>query len=297
MSFASAGLARITGASDTVRAILWMLACGVLFILLNGLLRLLAQQLDPFVTGFLRYSFGVVVMLPFILRAGWAAYRPHAVAGQVWRGAIHTAGLLLWFVAIPHVPLAEVTALGFTTPLFIMLGAMVFLGEKLVVARWIAALIGFAGVLVVVWPNLTGSGGPYSLVMLASAPLFAASFLITKALTKRDAPHVIVVWQSLMVAVFSLPFALVNWEWPNATQWAMFALSGVLGTAGHICLTRAFALADMSVTQPIKFLELVWAAILGFIVWSEVPGQATWIGGLIIFASTTWIARREARRR
>lgn len=77
----------------------------------------------------------------------------------------------------------------------------------------------------------------------------------------------------------------------------MFALSGVLGTAGHICLTRAFALADMSVTLPIKFLELVWAAILGFIVWSEVPGQATWIGGLIIFASTTWIARREARRR
>ncbi len=297
MSFASARLARITGASDTVRAILWMLACGVLFILLNGLLRLLAQQLDPFVTGFLRYSFGVVVMLPFILRAGWAAYRPHAVAGQVWRGAIHTAGLLLWFVAIPHVPLAEVTALGFTTPLFIMLGAMVFLGEKLVVARWIAALIGFAGVLVVVWPNLTGAGGPYSLVMLGSAPLFAASFIITKALTRRDAPHVIVVWQSLTVAVFSLPFALVNWEWPNAVQWAMFALSGVLGTAGHICLTRAFALADMSVTQPIKFLELVWAAILGFIVWSEVPGQATWIGGLIIFASTTWIARREARRR
>jgi drug/metabolite transporter (DMT)-like permease len=204
------------------------------------------------------------------------------MAGQVWRGAIHTAGLLLWFVALPHVPMAEVTALGFTTPLFIMLGAMVFLGEKLVVARWIAALIGFAGVLVVVWPNLTGAGGPYSLVMLASAPLFAASFIITKALTRRDAPHVIVVWQSLTVAVFSLPLALINWEWPNAAQWAMFALSGVLGSAGHICLTRAFALADMSVTQPIKFLELVWAAILGFIVWS---------------ASTTWIARREARRR
>lgn len=210
MSFASARLARITGASDTVRAILWMLACGVLFILLNGLLRLLAQQLDPFVTGFLRYSFGVVVMLPFILRAGWAAHRPHAMAGQVWRGAIHTAGLLLWFVALPHVPMAEVTALGFTTPLFIMLGAMVFLGEKLVVARWIAALICFGGVLVVVWPNLTGAGGPYSLVMLASAPLFATSFIITKALTRRDAPHVIVVWQSLTVAVFSLPLALVN---------------------------------------------------------------------------------------
>lgn len=287
---------RIAGASDTTRAILWMLACGVLFILLNGLLRILAQQLDPFVTGFLRYSFGVVVMLPFIWRAGLAAYRPHAVMGQLWRGAVHTGGLLLWFIAVPHVPLADMTALGFTTPLFIMLGAMVFLGERMVPARWIAALIGFAGVLVVVSPNLTGGGGPYSLVMLSSAPLFAASFLITKALTKRDAPHVIVVWQSLTVALFSLPFALPNWEWPTPEQWALFVLSGMLGTAGHLCLTRAFRLADMSIVQPIKFLELVWAAIMGFLVWGDVPGEATWIGGLIIFASTTWIARREARR-
>ena len=296
MTFARDGIARITGASDSVRAILWMLACGVLFILLNGLLRLLAQQLDPFVTGFLRYSFGVAVMLPFIWRAGWAAYRPHAVAGQFWRGAVHTSALLLWFIAVPHVPLAEMTALGFTTPLFIMLGAMVFLGETMVPARWLAAAVGFAGVMVVVWPNLSGGGGPYNLLMLASAPLFAASFLITKALTRRDAPHVIVVWQSLTVALFSLPFALPHWEWPDATQWVLFALTGVFGTAGHICLTRAFRLADMSVVQPIKFLELVWAALFGFAVWGDVPGQATWIGGLIIFASTTWIARREARQ-
>ena len=191
-------------------------------------------------------------MLPFIWRAGWAAYRPHAMAGQFWRGAVHTSALLLWFIAVPHVPLAEMTALGFTTPLFIMLGAMVFLGETMVPARWLAAAVGFAGVMVVVWPNLSGGGGPYNLLMLASAPLFSASFLITKALTRRDAPHVIVVWQSLTVALFSLPFALPHWEWPDATQWVLFALTGVFGTAGHICLTRAFRLADMSVVQPIN---------------------------------------------
>ena len=222
----SVALARLAGASDSLRAVLWMLACGVLFILLNGLLRLLAQQLDPFVTGFLRYSFGVVVMLPFILRAGWAAYRPHAVLGQFWRGAVHTAGLLLWFTALPHVPLAEMTALGFTTPLFIMLGAMLFLGEKPVPARWLAAMVGFAGVMVVVWPRLSGTGGSHALVMLASAPLFAASFLITKALTRRDAPHVIVVWQSVTVALFSLPFALAGWQWPTPGDRALLALTG-----------------------------------------------------------------------
>src|SRR4051812_47965242 len=229
---------RVNLASPTVRAMLWMLACGVLFILLNGLLRVLAQQMDPFVAGFLRYTAGIVVMVPWIWRAGLAAYRPHNIGGQFWRGALHTSGLLLWFYAVPHVPLAEITALGFTTPLFIMLGAMVFLRERAVLARWVAAGIGFCGVLVVVAPQLSGAGGPYNLVMLAAAPLFAASFLITKALTRRDAAQVIVVWQSIMVALFSLPFALWNWEWPTAAQWALFLLAGALGTAGHICLTR-----------------------------------------------------------
>jgi drug/metabolite transporter (DMT)-like permease len=234
-------------------------------------------------------------MLPFILRSGLASYRPNGIAGQLWRGVVHTAGLLLWFVAVPHVPLAEMTALGFTYPIFIMLGAMVFLGERMVAARWGAALAGFAGVLVVVWPQLSGAAGPYSLVMLASAPLFAASFLITKALTRRDSAQVIVVWQSLTITLCSLPFALLHWVWPSAAQWGWFLLAGMLGTAGHLCLTRAFGLADMSVTQPIKFLELLWASLLGLLVWGEVPGQATLLGGCIIFASTSWIARREAR--
>ena len=289
------GMRRVAGLAPNLRAILWMLACGVLFILLNGTLRILAQQLDPFVTGFFRYGAGVLVMLPFIWRAGLAAYRPADAAGQVWRGAVHTAGLLLWFLAVPHVPLAEMTALGFTTPLFIMLGAALFLRERVVPARWAAAAVGFGGVLVVVSPALSGAGGPYSLVMLASAPLFAASFLITKALTRRDSAQVIVTWQSLMVALFSLPFALLHWEWPSWGQGGLFLLAGAIGTAGHFCLTRAFALADMSVVQPIKFLELVWASLFGSLAWGDLPGEATLLGGLVIFASTSWIARREAR--
>ncbi len=288
-------LAAITGASASVRAMLWMVASGMLFMVLNAILRMMALELDPFQTQFLRYLFGVLVMLPLILRAGIRNYRPNGLRGQLWRGAVHTSGLLVWFIAVPHVPLAEMTALGFTYPIFIMLGAMIFLGERMVPARWAAALIGFGGVLVVVWPQLSGTGGFYSLVMLASAPLFAASFLITKALTRRDSAQVIVVWQSITVALFSLPFALLHWAWPTAAQWGWFLLAGVIGTVGHICLTRAFALADMSVVQPVKFLELLWASLLGLLVFGDVPGEATLLGGLIIFASTTWIARREAR--
>nr|WP_198369278.1 DMT family transporter [Roseomonas rosulenta] len=276
----------------------WMALAGLLFCLLNAIARRLAQDLDPFQTQFLRYLAGLVVLLPFMVRTGVMAWRPHDIRGQAWRGVVHTAGLLLWFWALPHVPLADMTAIGFTGPIFIMAGAVVFLGEPMVRARWIAAGIGFLGVMVVVAPQFTGGrDGFWSLVMLASAPIFAASFLITKALTRRDRPEVIVAWQAITVALFTLPFALPSWTWPTAEQWGWFLLTGILGSAGHWCLTEAFRIADMSATQPVKFIDMIWAAALGWLVFSDVPAATTFAGAAIIFVATTWIARREARRR
>jgi drug/metabolite transporter (DMT)-like permease len=150
---------------------------------------------------------------------------------------------------------------------------------------------------VVVSPGLSGAGNPYALVMLASSPLFAASFLITKALTRRDSPAVIVAWQAITITLFTLPLAIYAWTWPTPLQWVLFLLAGALGSAGHFCLTRGYSLADISATQPVKFLELIWASLMGFAVWGDLPGPATLLGGLIIFAATTWIARREARAR
>ncbi|WP_188970904.1 DMT family transporter [Neoroseomonas lacus] len=276
----------------------WMVAAGFLFCLLNTIARRLSQELDPFQTQFLRYLAGLVVLLPFILRTGLAAWRPHDFWGQGWRGMVHTAGLLLWFWALPHVPMADMTAIGFTGPIFIMAGAVMFLGEPMVRARWIAAVVGFLGVLVVVAPQFTGTGrGFWSLVMLSSSPLFAASFLITKALTRRDRPEVIVAWQAITVATFSLPFAMAGWIWPTAEQWGWFLITGLLGSAGHWCLTEAFRIADMSATQPIRFVDMVWSATLGWLVFAEVPATTTFAGAAVIFGATTWIARREAVRR
>ena len=276
---------------------LWSLAAGAIFSVLNATMRMMTIELDPMVTQFLRYLFGLFVMLPLVLRSGLAAYRTRGIAGQMWRGVVHTVGLLMWFSALPHVPLADMTAIGFTGPIFIMLGAALMLGEKMYVSRWVAAGIGLAGVMIVVGPKLTGTGGFYNLVMLAAAPVFAASFLITKALTRHDSPEVIVVWQSLTVAVFTLPFALVNWVWPSPVQWALFVLCGVLGSAGHWCLTKSFAVADISATQSTKFVDLVWASLLGYLMFADVPSRSTLIGGGVILASTFWIAHREARRR
>jgi drug/metabolite transporter (DMT)-like permease len=286
---------RISRLDPNVRALLWSITAGLLFVMLNALMRGLSLALDIFQTQFLRYLMGVVVMLPLLLRSGLAAYRPNKVLSHFTRGGVHTIGLILWFIALPHITIADVTAIGFTGPIFIMLGAVLLFKEPMRWERWLAAGIGLAGVLIVVAPKLSGGAGVYNLVMLASSPVFAASFLMTKALTRYERPGVIVAWQAISVTLLSLPLALLHWEWPGAGQWLLFLLCGLLGSTGHYCLTRSYAAADISATQSVKFLELVWATLIGWLAFSDQPSRSTLVGGVVICASTLWIARREAR--
>ena len=286
--------------SPTTRGLLWTSAAGFIFSMLNALMRLLTQQIDPFQAQFLRYFFGLVVILPLVWRGGFANYMPKRMGDQFTRGLAHTVGLCLWFSALPKIPLADMTAIGFTGPIFIMIGAYLAFREPMRWERWVATALGFGGVLIVVGPKLSATGGWYHLVMLASAPIFAVSFLLTKAMTRYETPGVILVWQSITVSIITLPLALWFWQDLSAWQWAGFLVSGFLGSGGHYCLTRGFAAADISATQSAKFLDLVWSALMGFLLFSDIPSQSTLIGGLVISGATIWLARREssgARRR
>lgn len=288
---------RVERLPPTVRGLIWVSLSGLLFVLLNTLLRTLSLQLHPMQAQFLRYLAAVVIMLPLIARSGVAAYWPRRVGGQFARGAVHAAGLVLWFTALPHIPLADTTAIGFTGPIFIMLGAYLFFRETMRWERWLASMIGFGGVMIVVGPQLSGSAGIYNLLMLASSPVFAASYLMTKALTRYERVEVIVFWQALTVTLFSLPMAWWFWQPPSAWQWFGFLIAGLLGVAGHYSVTRGFAIADISSTQSVKFLDLVWAAGMGWLFFGDLPTRSTLIGGAVISASTIWIAHRESRRK
>jgi drug/metabolite transporter (DMT)-like permease len=284
--------------SPTVRGMLWMAVTGVLFILLNTTMKWLTHDLDPWLVGFLRYLMGVLVILPPALRLGLRALWPRAPKLQFVRGLFHAGGMTLWFAALPMVSMAELTAIGFTGPLFICVGAVLFLKERMTGARWAAVIVGFTGVLLVVspWKGAGFSGVSFGvLLMLTSAPVFAGSFLIAKALTRFDRPDVVVLWQHIWVSLLLLPVAIAYWTMPTAAQWGLLIVCGVLGAAGHYSMTRAFRVADISAVQSVKFLELVWASITGFIVFGTVPGFWTVIGGAIIFTSTLWLARRETR--
>ena len=267
-----------------------------MFSALNAWMRALAMDVPPMQSQFLRYVMGLLVLLPLVAWRGWRNYLPKDIKGQFWRGGMHSLGLVLWFLALPRIPLADMAAIGFTAPIFIMIGARIFFGEPMHWDRWLATVLGFAGVLIVVGPRLSGSGGWWHLVMLASAPVFAASFLITKALTRHETAGVILVWQAITVTLFSLPLALVVWQDITPLQGLAFLGCGMLGSAAHYCLTRSFAAADISATQSAKFLDLLWSALFGFVIFGDLPTQTTMLGGAVIATATLWVARREARR-
>ena len=287
--------ARSSHWSPTTRGLLWTSASGFTFSVLNALMRDLALHMDAFQAQFLRYAFGLLVLLPVVLHRGWRHYLPKTVGGQFVRGAMHTAGLCLWFLALPRIPLADTTAIGFTSPIFIMAGAALFFKEPMRWERWFATAVGFGGVMIVVAPTLSGSGGRYHLLMLASAPMFAASFLLTKALTRYETAGVIVVWQAISVSLLSLPLALWHWQALGPLQWLGFLVCGLLGSAGHYCLTRSFRAADISATQSAKFLDLLWSAVMGWMLFADVPSATTLLGGVVICGATLWVARRESR--
>lgn len=297
LRYAALQARRVERLDPTVRGLLWIAVSGLLFVLLNAVLRSMSQQLHPMQAQFLRYIGAVLVMLPMVLRIGLKACWPRRLGGQFWRGGLHTAGLVMWFVALPNIPLADTTAIGFIQPMFIMIGAWLFLGEAMRWERWVAALVGFAGVMVVVGPQLSLDTGWYHLLMLASSPVFAASFLMTKTLTRYETISVIVLWQAVTVAILSLPLAAWFWQSPGPGMWLLVAVSGVLGVGGHYCQTRGLAIAEASTTQSIKFLDLVWAALLGWLWFGDLPTRTTLIGGAIISVSTIWIAQRESSRR
>jgi len=283
-----------------LRAMAWTALGGLLLVVMNALMKRTMQDMAPVQAQFLRYLFGLLLILPWVLRRGGpTALRANRLPGQLWRGVVHAAALILFFLALRHVPLADTTAILFTSPIFVLAGAALVLRERVTGARWAAAAVGFAGMGVVVWPHLGGAGGAgvWSLVMLASAPLFAASQLISKALTRHDSPTVIVSWQNITITLVTLPLAWWVWQTPTPLQWGLMALCGLLGNAAHWAWTRAFSMADISAMQPVRFIDLVWASALGVMLFGESPAATTLAGGLLIVAATVWLARREALER
>jgi drug/metabolite transporter (DMT)-like permease len=279
----------------SVQGICWIMLSGALFSVLNAGLRYVSLDLPPMVTSFFRFLFGLVFIAPIVMRMGFAVFRTGRPSMQVARNVVHASAFAIWYTALPLIPLAEMTAIMFTGPLFITIGAWLFLREKVRWRRWMAIGIGFVGVLIIVRPGFAEvSFGTW--LMLSSVPVIAASQLIAKAQTKVDSTQTIVCWQTVLLILLFLPPALLQWQTPSWEQLVILLGCGLVGSAANMAMVQAFQVAEISAVQPMMFLNIVWASILGMLVFSDLPDFWTFIGAGVIIASTTYIARREAQQ-
>ena len=271
-----------------------MLAAMAFFTSMSVFIRLSAQEVDSFVVVFFRNFLAVVLLAPWLARVGWNGLRVQRWGLVVSRSLFNVAGMAAGFTAITLIPLAQATALGFTAPLWTTLGAVLILGEVIRARRIAALVVGFIGVIVVLRPGFeTLSTG--ALLALINAFLLAITTLIVKRLTDTERPEAIVAWMVILQSPLSLIPAAFVWTWPSPITWVwLFCLAGA-GTIGHVCWTRAVQLAEVSQLQPLEFTKLPLVALLGFLIFAEIPTVWTWFGGAVIFASTFYISYREAK--
>ena len=282
--------------SPTVRGIIFAIASGAFFATMHGSVRLLSQDLDAMEIAFFRAFFGFLFFAPILIRTRLTVLRTSRLPLHMLRGLFNGASLLLWFTALSMVPLGDATALSLMGPLFVAMGAMFILGESAHGPRWIALAIGFAGALVIVRPGFQEINLGMILV-LVSMLFVTCSKLIAKSLSRTDAPSTIVAYLSLTMMVPSGVALFFVWQTPTLLQLLFMVAIGFLGSCGHMLLTTAYKIADISAVEPVVFARLVWAAIVGWFMFAEFPGLWIWIGGALIVAASTWLARHESRER
>lgn len=277
--------------------VLWMVAAGLCFVGVNGIVRSLGTELPAAQSAFIRFGFGLVFLMPAL----WAmrGRRFPVGVGRLFlvRGALHVIAVIFWFYAMARVPVAEMSAIGFLGPVTVLVLGGLLLGEGLGVSRMLAVLVAVLGGLVVLRPGLRELSLGH-LSQLCATVFFSMSYLLAKRLSREASASVLVAMLSVTVTLGLLPLALWQWQPVRVEQLAWLAGVAVFATAGHYAMARAFAAAPLGVTQPVTFLQLLWASILGAVAFGEpVDGWVIGGGALIILAisANTWVEARRDR--
>ena len=233
-------------------------------------------------------------MLPWLAYRGLGALKTTRLRLYGFRTLLSVGAMLSWFSALAAAPIAEVTALSFTAPLFATIGAALILGESVRARRWTATAMGFLGVLIVVRPGLAEIS-PGAWLALMAALFMGASSLVIKSLSRTEDPNLVVFYMGLFMTPIVLVPALFVWQTPSLELWPWILAMGPVATFGHITLVRAFRAADASAVMPFDFTRLPFAALIGYFAFGEVLDAWGWIGAAVIVGSAVYIARREAR--
>lgn len=270
----------------------WMLASGLCFVGVTATVKAVAGDLPSAQSAFLRFALGLIFVLPVLrlLIREWPRGRDLGMFAL--RGLLHTGAVTCWFFAMTRIPLAEVTAMGYLTPVFTALGAAAFLGERLRARRLAAIAAAILGALIILRPGVREVSEGH-IAMVGTTFCFALSYLVAKPLTGRYSAAVVVAMLSITVTIGLAPVAAAVWVPVDAWQTSGLFLVACFATAGHYAMTRAFAAAPITVTQPVTALQLLWSVVIGSLFFEEYVDIWVVLGGMLIIGAVVFIALRE----
>ncbi|WP_240607874.1 DMT family transporter [Pararhodobacter oceanensis] len=275
-----------------VIGVIWMVVAGLLFVGLTAGVKHMGSGIPAAQSAFLRYFLGLIFVLPmlFVVRNERPSLRVWGFFGL--RGLMHTFGVILWFYAMTRIPLAEVSAMGYMSPVFISIGAAVFLGERLRMRRLAAVAVAIIGAMVILRPGLRELNDGH-IAMLFTSIFFALSYMMAKRTSRDASPTMVVTMLSITVTIGLAPFAFAVWVPVSGAELLWLLMIAGFATAGHYCMTFAFAAAPITVTQPVTALQLVWAVSLGALLFAEPVDLWVVAGGALIVLAVVFIALRE----
>lgn len=273
--------------------ILWMLVTGLCFVAVTVLVKMLGPGMPPAESAFLRYLLGFVFLLPVL----WSM-RKTKLTRRHWilfstRGVLHAGGVILWFFAMTRIPLAEVTAMNYLSPVYVTIGAALFLGERLAARRVLAVVVAMLGVAIILRPGFREISSGH-IAMLVAAVVFGGSYLLAKVTADEVSPAIVVSMMAIFVTLTLAPFAAAVWVPPSWEDLAILMGVACFATAGHYTMTLAFRAAPITVTQPVTFLQLIWATALGALMFGEPVDAWVVAGGSVIIGAVSFITWREA---
>ena len=276
------------------RGAIWVAIAALFFTGMVALIKSIGDTIPVVEILLFRQIVMTCTVLPILISGFPDILKTRHVGLHMTRVVLALIAMTCGFTAVVHLPLAEATALGFAKSLFVTIFAMVVLSEIAGPRRWFAVLIGFAGVLVMVQPGPDGLN-IYSLMAVIAAASAAAVMVIIRKVSQFDRPVTILSYQAIMVGFLMVPPALYFWVTPSLTEWLIMGAIGLFSVCGQLCNIQGFKEGEASAVAPMDYIRLVFATLIGFLVFAEIPDLETTIGAAIIIATSLYTVRAEKR--
>ena len=288
-------IAKIGILPGPLQAGIWMSISAVTYVVSIAIGRYIAPDIEVFQIAFLRNAFAVLFMMPWLMKVGIGAMRTNQIGRHILRGFMSSANVTLLFAAVALIPIADMSAINFLQPVIGAAIAGLVLGEVVSRARWIAIMAGFAGALIMIRPGFAEFNIGIAFA-LGSGVAGALVSIMIKTLVRTDPPDTIAAWLFVTQTLILLIPTIIVWKNPPLEQWILFAVIGFMSVILQRTYNRGIQAADVSGAMPFNFTRLVWAALLGWIVFAEFPDIWTWVGGTVIFAASVWLTRQGQQK-